>query len=128
MSDYDGRTALHVACSEGRSHVVQYLLDFGAPVHVRDRYGDAPLDNAVAFRHMAIIKLLRQTGAHLKLTSARLAQAICKYVLPALVIIRVVSEMVLGRDQDVGDFFQDDTKTFQIVYRDALETSQKYKQ
>ena len=50
MSDYDGRTPLHIACCEGHVDVVKYLLDLGAPVHVRDRYGDTPLNDAVTFR------------------------------------------------------------------------------
>ncbi|KAG8449312.1 hypothetical protein GDO86_016095 [Hymenochirus boettgeri] len=63
--DYDGRTPLHVACCEGHLAAVQYLLNNGATVYAKDRYGDTPLKNAVKFRQMEIIKLLRQTGAHI---------------------------------------------------------------
>ncbi|XP_069590463.1 60 kDa lysophospholipase isoform X2 [Ranitomeya imitator] len=63
--DYDGRTPLHVACCEGHYQVVQYLLNNGATVYAKDRYGDTPLMNAVKFRQVEVIKLLRQTGAHL---------------------------------------------------------------
>ncbi|KAM8921190.1 60 kDa lysophospholipase isoform 2-T2 [Pelodytes ibericus] len=63
--DYDGRTPLHVASCEGHYTVVQYLLKHGATVYAKDRYGDTPLMNALKFRQVEVIKLLRQTGAHL---------------------------------------------------------------
>ena len=78
MSDYDGRTALHIACCEGHVDAVRYLLDLGAPVHVRDRYGDTPLDDAVTFRRPTIISMLRQTGAHLTMPPAKLVVAVNK--------------------------------------------------
>ncbi|KAJ8288905.1 hypothetical protein COCON_G00015640 [Conger conger] len=65
MENYDSRTPLHVAACEGHLTVVKYLLIQGATVHARDRYGHTPLRNAVRFRHKEIVKLLRQTGAHL---------------------------------------------------------------
>ncbi|XP_062824604.1 60 kDa lysophospholipase isoform X1 [Anolis carolinensis] len=63
--DYDGRTPLHVASSEGHVHLTEYLLKSGASVHAKDRYGATPLMNTIEFRHLEIIQLLRETGAHL---------------------------------------------------------------
>ncbi|XP_026211165.1 60 kDa lysophospholipase isoform X2 [Anabas testudineus] len=64
LGDYDGRTPLHIAASEGHLKMVQYLLRHGATVYAKDRYGDTPLCNAVRFRHKEVVKLLRKTGAH----------------------------------------------------------------
>ncbi|XP_072842832.1 60 kDa lysophospholipase [Pogona vitticeps] len=63
--DYDGRTPLHAACSEGRLEVVKHLLESGATVYAKDRMGATPLLNAIKFRHHSVISLLRTTGAHL---------------------------------------------------------------
>ena len=42
-SDYDKRTALHLACSEGNYQIVKYLIDNGCDKNVKDRWGNTPL-------------------------------------------------------------------------------------
>ncbi|KAI8910155.1 asparaginase-domain-containing protein [Gorgonomyces haynaldii] len=64
VPDYDGRTPLHVAVSEGKLEMTEYLLTIGANLHLRDRFGHSPLFDAVRFRHKEIVDLLVAGGAH----------------------------------------------------------------
>uniref|UniRef100_A0A1I7ZXF7 glutaminase n=1 Tax=Steinernema glaseri TaxID=37863 RepID=A0A1I7ZXF7_9BILA len=59
--DYDDRTVLHVAASEGLPHILHYLLENWPTdsVDMYDRYGRTPLDDAIAFDH-------KKCAAHLK--------------------------------------------------------------
>ena len=50
IPDYDGRTPLHLASSEGHFKTVEYLLHNGASVHATDRFNHTPLDDAVRFK------------------------------------------------------------------------------
>eukprot|EP00871_Galdieria_phlegrea_P001829 jgi/Galph1/2647/GphlegSOOS_G1277.1 len=45
-SDYDRRTPLHIAASEGHDDIVQLLLQYGADIHKIDRWGSTPMDDA----------------------------------------------------------------------------------
>ena len=51
--DYDKRTALHVAASQGHAHVVEFLCLKGANVNIEDKMGYRPLDDAVRYKHVA---------------------------------------------------------------------------
>ena len=55
---------LSLACYSGDVAEVKHLLDRGAQVNVRDRFGDTPLLNAVAERHPDVVRLLLVHGAH----------------------------------------------------------------
>ena len=61
QSDYDGRTALHLACSEGHIDIVKFLIDI---VNVEkepiDRWNNKPIDDAVTNGHIEIMNLLSQ--------------------------------------------------------------------
>ena len=69
QGDYDDRTALHLACSEGRLDTVKLLLSQeGIDVNVEDRWGNHPLDDAKRSANKTqysaeIIKLLKARGA-----------------------------------------------------------------
>ncbi|KAI7866911.1 uncharacterized protein EV154DRAFT_540982 [Mucor mucedo] len=53
-----GSTALHVACANGCTKIVDLLLRNGAKIHVKDKYGSRPIDVAAAKHHVEIVKLL----------------------------------------------------------------------
>ncbi|MCF3136962.1 glutaminase A [Streptomyces olivochromogenes] len=59
-SDYDGRTALHLAASEGHIDVVAYLLQQGAELAAVDRWGGTPLSDAEKGCHTQVGKALKR--------------------------------------------------------------------
>jgi len=66
--DYDDRTALHLACSEGHMEMVVMLLDIYRADHaVVDRYRGTPMMDAVRHKHDHIAAILRNHGAILQL-------------------------------------------------------------
>ena len=61
VTDYDGRTALHVAASEGHLDCVQFLVEkCGVPLMPKDRWGGTPLDDAVRFGRLPVAKYLEE--------------------------------------------------------------------
>ncbi|KAJ7960068.1 potassium channel SKOR [Quillaja saponaria] len=56
--DYDYRTPLHVAASEGLYFMAKLLLEAGASVFTKDRWGNTPLDEARMCGNKNLIKLL----------------------------------------------------------------------
>lgn len=57
-SDYDGRTALHLAAAEGQTETVKFLLRKGADKDYKDRWGNTPMADAQSGGHEAIAELL----------------------------------------------------------------------
>jgi ankyrin repeat protein len=64
-ADYDKRTCLHLAASEGNIHVVQALIGFSVDINIRDRWGGTPLADAVREGQLKVGELLRSRGAEL---------------------------------------------------------------
>lgn len=76
-TNYDHRTALHIACCEGNDDVVKHLLLNGVSVHIRDRNDRAPLVEAIAIDNYPIINLLIKCGAHLTGSARVIGENLC---------------------------------------------------
>ena len=63
FGDYDGRTALHLAASEGHRDVVNYLIESHISINPTDRWGNTPLDDANRGMFVEVIELLIKNGA-----------------------------------------------------------------
>ncbi len=60
IADYDGRTPLHLATSEGQLEVVKHLISKNVNLSPKDRWGNTPMEDAIKFKHKEIQKLLEQ--------------------------------------------------------------------
>uniref|UniRef100_A0A7N0TV25 Protein kinase domain-containing protein n=1 Tax=Kalanchoe fedtschenkoi TaxID=63787 RepID=A0A7N0TV25_KALFE len=58
VQDYDSRTALHLAASEGHASIVELLLHYGANLNLKDRWQRTPLTDARFYGHRDICRIL----------------------------------------------------------------------
>ena len=58
ISDKDGNTLLHNACAEGKSEMVQLLIENGADIQRQDRHGNAPIHIACLKLKLDIVRIL----------------------------------------------------------------------
>lgn len=63
LCDYDRRSALHLAASEGHLDLLAYLIKRGLDLNPIDRWGHSPLDEACRNQHKAAEELLAKNGA-----------------------------------------------------------------
>jgi ankyrin repeat protein len=97
ICDYDFRTPLHVAASEGNTEMVELLLRRGAAVDARDRWGKTALCGATFAMKADTIRVLLLHGATLGMSRMHEAVALANavdasdYVLLKLLIKTVKS-------------------------------------
>jgi ankyrin repeat protein len=60
--DYDRRTPLHIAASEGKLGLCQLLVENGARINRSDRWSNSPLDDAIRHRHLDCAEYLQSIG------------------------------------------------------------------
>jgi ankyrin repeat protein len=70
--DYDGKTALHMACSAGRYKIVESLLKLGVEKNIKDRWGQTPMSIAITTKQQMIITVLAGHNARLDIASPEL--------------------------------------------------------
>ena len=64
-TDYDLRTGLHLACSEGHLLAVESLISLGARTDAVDRWGNVPLQDAMRHGHREVVDALQRFGVQL---------------------------------------------------------------
>ncbi|XP_058208699.1 uncharacterized protein LOC131321764 isoform X2 [Rhododendron vialii] len=65
VKDAGGKTALHFAAAEGKTHVCKYLVqDLGLDVNLKDRYGEIPLNYATRGQQNQTVAWLAANGGN----------------------------------------------------------------
>ncbi|XP_076597450.1 glutaminase kidney isoform, mitochondrial-like [Chaetodon auriga] len=61
QTDYDSRTALHIAAAEGHVEAVIFLTEIcKVNPRMKDRWGNTPVDDALQFGHDVTVKVLQE--------------------------------------------------------------------
>ncbi|CAB02790.1 asparaginase [Caenorhabditis elegans] len=76
-TDYNLRTALHVAASNGHLESVNYLLKIGTNVHIKDMFGYNALVCAVKAKAMDCIIAIRDAGGFIDASAQKIGVELC---------------------------------------------------
>ncbi len=77
-ADYDKRTCLHLAASEGNLSIVKCLLNHRVDVNFKDRWGGTALRDAVREGHRHVATLLFDHGGRFGETAEELASELLR--------------------------------------------------
>ncbi|KAJ9532882.1 hypothetical protein QJQ45_010984 [Haematococcus lacustris] len=75
--DYDKRTGLMLACHEGHTRVVRYLLEKGADASLVDNFGNTAMFEAVREGKDECVHIMREFTAELGVAGITLAAQLC---------------------------------------------------
>lgn len=59
IMDYDKRTGIHIAASEGHFELVKFLLEHGANPLIQDRWSNNAINDAERHKHPGIVEILK---------------------------------------------------------------------
>ena len=115
-ADYDGRTALHAACSANALSTALTLLEFSADPNAKDRWGNTPLSDAALFDHengrmVELLKTWTAPGYH----SSNEASS------PHSRVAKVNRDAFRSGGGTDGDFDKYDSNHDGVLDRDELE-------
>lgn len=65
FADYDRRTALHLAASEGHAKIVGVLLNNGADATFKDRFGHTAVDDAMRNGFLEVLAVMDKKGVEI---------------------------------------------------------------
>ena len=102
-ADYDRRTCLHLAASEGSAHIVEALLSGGADVNCVDRWGGTPLRDALRHGHSNVMTMLIGAGGKLLMEMSELAHQMCSLASEGKAD-RLVDLLECGADVNTANF------------------------
>lgn len=101
-TNYDRRTALHIACLYGDHDMVKHLLLNGVSVHIRDVHDRTPLMEAISIDNHEIISILVKCGAHMTGSVRGIGDQLCAAAARGLVR-RLESFRLAGADLSQPD-------------------------
>lgn len=87
VSDYDGRTPLHLAVAEGHERTAAFLMERGANSEMQDRFGNTPRSDAQKSHLEHLFGDTCQASAHRHSLTAALEQQLPPSLPQTLVVV-----------------------------------------